>query len=367
MWRTLDGTMPPLTEDILVGLVGFGTAGRVFHAPVIERVPGLRLSAIVQRSSDTAASLHPHARSVRTLDELLADDRIRLVVIATPNATHADLARRCLEAGRHVVVDKPFAVSSAEAAPLIAVARRCERLLTVFHNRRWDGDFLTVQRLIEEQTCGRTVLVESRFERFRPDRRPGSWRERQEPGSGILFDLGSHLVDQAVTLFGPPEAVTGDVRIERDWAVVDDAFDVTLHYPTHRVLLRSSMLASAPGPRFVVRGTSGSYVKYHLDPQEAQLAAGGADGRFWEQEPRERWGTLTRSAGAGTASEVLPTEAGDYRGFYVNVRDAIRGTAALSVTAEQALDVIRLLELARESSSQRRTLSSAFGNFATTV
>jgi scyllo-inositol 2-dehydrogenase (NADP+) len=332
-------------------------AGRVFHAPVIERVQGLRLAAIAQRSGDTAEALYPGARVVRTVDDLLTDGRIRLIVVATPNATHADLARRCLEAGRHVVVDKPFAVSSAEARPLIDLARGSDRLLTVFHNRRWDGDFLTVQRLLDEQTCGRTALVESRFERFRPERRPGAWKERQEPGSGILFDLGPHLVDQAVTLFGLPDAVTGDVRIERESAVVDDAFDVTLHYRAHRVLLRATMLASAPGPRFVVRGTTGSYVKYHLDPQEARLAAGGvADGHFWDQEPRERWGTLTRTTESGTSSEVLPTEAGDYRRFYENVRDAVRGTASLAVTPGQALDVLRLLELAAESSRQGRTL-----------
>jgi scyllo-inositol 2-dehydrogenase (NADP+) len=348
--------MTSLPDDIRVGLVGFGMAARVFHAPVIEQVPGLRLSTIVQRSAGSAAALYPAARVVSSVDDLLADDDVALVVIATPNPSHAELARRCLEAGRHVVVDKPFAVSSAEAAPLLDIARGAGRVLTVFHNRRWDGDFRTVQRLAEEQTCGRIVLVESRFERFRPALR-GVWRERQQPGSGILFDLGPHLVDQAVTLFGLPDAVTGDVRIERDRAVVDDAFDVTFHYPAVRVVLRASMLAAAPGPRFVVQGTQGSYVKYHLDPQEARLAAGDASaGRYWDQEPREWWGTLTRQTDSGLESHLLPTEAGDYRRFYGNVRDAVRGTAPLAVTPEQALDVIRLLELVHESSRCARTL-----------
>lgn len=345
-------------DDILVGLVGFGMAGRVFHAPVIERVHGLRLAAIVQRTGDTAERFYPDARIVRSVDDLLADERIRLVVIATPNASHATLARQCLEAGRHVVIDKPFATSAAEAAALVDAARRCRRVLSVFQNRRWDGDFLTVQQLIEQQTCGRLVLLESRFERYRPSLR-GTWREQPEPGAGILFDLGSHLVDQALSLFGLPEAVAGDVRVERDNAVVDDAFDVTLHYPGHRVLLRATMLTTAPGPRFVVQGTAGAYVKFHLDPQEARLAAGDAAGRFWDQEPRERWGTLSRAAGDGIESESLPTEAGDYRLYYANVRDAIWGTAALAVTPEQALDVIRILELARRSSDERRTLGVA--------
>ncbi len=349
-------------EDVLVGLVGFGMAGRVFHAPVIDRVPGLRLAAIVQRSGDTAERLYPAARVVRTVEDLLADERIGLVVIATPNTSHARLARQCLEAGRHVVVDKPFATSSAEAAELVEAGLRCRRVLSVFQNRRWDGDFLTVQRLLEERTCGRLVLVESRFERYRPQLR-GTWREKPEPGSGILFDLGTHLVDQAVTLFGLPEAVTGDVRSERSDAVVDDAFDVTLHYPSHRVLLRSTMLAAAPGPRFVLQGTIGSYVKYHLDPQEARLAAGDTPGgHFWDQEPRERWGTLSRATADGIESEALPTEAGDYRLYYSNVRDAIWGTAALAVTPDQAFNVIRLLDLARASSRQRRTLQVSFGD-----
>jgi scyllo-inositol 2-dehydrogenase (NADP+) len=351
--------MSALSDDIQVGLIGWGVAGRVFHAPVIEQVEGLRLSTIVHRSADAGASSYRAARVVRSVDDLLADDRIRLVVIATPNTSHAGLARACLESGRHVVVDKPFAVSSAEAAPLLDAARRRHLVLTVFHNRRWDGDFLTVQRLVDQETCGRLVLLESRFDRYRPTLR-GVWRERAEPGSGSLFDLGTHLVDQAVTLFGLPEALTGDVRIERDEAVVDDAFDVTLHYPGLRVLLRSTMLASAPGPRFVLQGVAGSYVKYHLDPQEARLA--GVEpwpGNFWDQEPRERWGTLTRAGVAGVASDPLPTEAGDYRRFYANVRDAIRGTAPLAVTAEQALDSIRLIELAIESSRERRTLPTS--------
>jgi scyllo-inositol 2-dehydrogenase (NADP+) len=348
--------MATAPEDIHVGLIGFGTAGRVFHAPVIEQVPGLRLAAIVQRTGDTASAAYPHVRVVRSVDDLLADNRIALVVVATPNPSHAALARRSLEAGRHVVVDKPFAISTAEGAPLLDVAARCRRLLSVFHNRRWDGDFLTIRRLLDQRTCGRVVLFESRFERYRPRLR-GVWRERDEPGSGILFDLGPHLLDQAVALFGTPEAVTGDVRTERDDAVVDDAFDVTLHYPGLRVRLGASMLASAPGPRFVLQGTTGSYVKYHLDPQEARLAAGGSDrSPFWEQEPRERWGTLTRATVDGTESEPLPSEAGDYRGFYANVRDAIRGTASLAVTPEQALAVLRLIECARASSTERRTL-----------
>jgi scyllo-inositol 2-dehydrogenase (NADP+) len=352
--------MYPSDDDLSVGLIGFGMAGRVFHAPVISRVPGMRLAAIVQPHGDTAAAAYPAARVVRTVDELLADESIRLVVVATPNTSHANIAMQCLEAGRHVVVDKPLATTIEEAEAIEEVARRTGRVLSVFHNRRWDGDFLTLQKLADARTLGRIVGFESRFERYRPTRRQNAWREQAGPGNGILFDLGPHLIDQALVLFGLPDAVTADVRTERDDAVVDDAFDVVLHYPGSRAALHASMLASAPGPRFELRGTSGSYVKYHLDPQETRLGAGTGE-PFWEQEPRERWGTLSMATPDGMASEVLPTEAGDYRRYYENVRDAICGRAALAVTPTQALAVMRLLELASRSSREKRTLEVVSG------
>jgi len=343
--------------EIGVGLVGFGIAGRYFHAPVISTVPGLRLAVIVQRTGDSAAEACPTARVARGLDELLAIDDIRLVVIATPNASHAALAARCLEAGRDVVVDKPFTTSSREAAQVVELAQRAGRLLSVYYNRRWDGDFLTLQRLVRDRACGRPVFFESRFDRYRPELRPGAWREKARPGSGVLFDLGSHLLDQALTLFGPPEAVTADVRTERDGAMTDDAFEVWLHYPHMRALLRGTMLACEAGPRFVLRGTSGTWVKGHVDPQEERLKRGQrAGGPGWGEEPADRWGVLTRTAGDGVVREPVPTATGDYRRYYENVRDAILGRAHLAVTPHQALEVMRLLELALESSRQGRTI-----------
>src|SRR5579859_5030096 len=216
--------------EIPVGLIGFGVAGRVFHAPTISAVPGLRLAAILQRSRGDAAALYPNARVVSTLEELLAIDEIRLVVIATSNTSHFDLARQCLLAGRDVVVDKPFTTSYQEADELVRIARERERLLTVFHNARWHGDFQTVRKLVSAGTLGRIVLCEAHYDRYRRQLRPGVWRERAEPGSGVLFDLGPHLIDQALLLFGTPEALSADVRIERDGAMVDDAFYIALHY-----------------------------------------------------------------------------------------------------------------------------------------
>jgi len=346
--------MASAAGPIAVGLVGFGTAGRFFHAPVIRAVPGLRLAAVVQRTGESARDACPGATVVRTVDELLSIEAIDLVVVATPNTSHRAIVTQCLRAGRHVVVDKPFASSSADAEQMAAIAAVTGRLLGVFHNRRWDGDFLTVQRLLAEEACGRPVLFESRFDRFRPEPRPGAWRERAEPGSGVLFDLGPHLVDQALVLFGEPEALTADVRMERDGVAADDAFDLTLHYPRLRVRLGATMLAAVPGPRFVVRGTRGSFVKHGVDPQEAALRGGEVPGAAgWGEEPEDRWGILARRS-AGSTGERVRTLPGDYRRFYENVRDAVCGEATLAVTPKQATRVVRLLEIAVQSSREGR-------------
>ena len=347
----------PNTQDIQVGLVGFGLAGRVFHAPMIRALPGLMLAAILERRGDEAQRRYPDVRVVRSLDEMLAIESIRLIVVATPNTSHYDIAAQCLQAGRHVVVDKPFATTYLEAAELARIARQSQRLLTVFQNRRWDGDFRTIGKLVSKHTLGRIVLFESHFERFRPHLRPGAWRESTDPGSGILFDLGPHLIDQALVLFGPPLALTADVRTEREGATADDAFDVVLHYPHHRAVLRSSMLACDPGPRFTVYGAEGSYVKYGLDPQEDALVRGETPrDNSWGLEPEERWGTLTLSRDGAITRARIATQAGDYRRYYENVRDAIVSGTPLDVTPEQALTVMRLLELARQSSQEGRTL-----------
>src|ERR1700686_4437798 len=214
-----------------VGLIGFGLAGRAFHAPVIRAVPGLRLAAILQRSGNVTAQLYPDVRVVRSLEELLGMQDLRLVVIATPNETHYSLARQCLEAGRDVVVDKPFTPTLKESVELVRFAEERGRLLTVYQDRRYDGDFQAVQQVVSSGDLGRIVRFETNYDRFRPDLKPGAWRERVGPGSGILFDLAPHLIDHVLVLFGLPEAVAADIRMERIVAAVDDSFDVMLHYP----------------------------------------------------------------------------------------------------------------------------------------
>jgi scyllo-inositol 2-dehydrogenase (NADP+) len=343
---------------IEVGLIGFGLAGRAFHAPVIRAVPGLRLAAILQRSGNEAAEKYPDVRIVRSLDELLAIQEIQLIVIATPNETHYPFARQCLEAGRDVVVDKPFTTTLEEATSLVQIAKSAGRILTVYQNRRYDGDFQAIRQLVAAGTLGRIVRFETSYDRFRPRLKPGAWRETQRPGSGILFDIAPHLIDHSLVLFGLPEAVMADVRIERENALADDAFDITLHYPGGmRAILKSSILAAAPRPRFVVFGTEASFVKQSFDPQENNLRHGNTPANTaWGFEPEENWGVLTIPTGDSFEQRRVPPAACDYRDYYSNVRDTILGRATLAVTPEYALDVTRMLELARESSQKRCTI-----------
>lgn len=334
-----------------VGLVGFGFASKVFHVPVIRAVEGLRLTTIVQRSGAGDPG-YPDVEFVRSVDAMLARP-IDLVVVATPNTSHHPIAKQSLLAGRHVVVDKPFTVTMAEAEELVRVGKEARRVLSVYQERRYTGDCVTVQKVISEGLVGRVVTFEHHFDRFRPELKPGAWREARLPGSGVWYDLGPHLLDYALLVFGIPEAIGADIRIERDGAVVDDAFDVTLHYPRMRAVLRGSMLASGSAPTFVVHGTKGSFIKYGQDPQEGALKAGRTpDTQDWDREAPELYGKLTTPEG----TRVVPTVPSNFTRYYEHVRDAILGTAPLVVTPAQALDVMRGLLLAVSSSEQRRVL-----------
>ncbi|MFP5229922.1 MAG: Gfo/Idh/MocA family oxidoreductase [Acidobacteriota bacterium] len=353
-----------MNEPIRVGVVGFGLAGRVFHTAVIRATQGLALAAVVQRSGDDAKEEYPDAHVVRSVEELLRDVGIQLVVIATPSYSHYELAKQCLHEQRHVVIDKPFTLKSEEAADLIKMARQRKLLLAAYQNRRWDGDFQTVRQLLAGGELGRLVSFESHFDRFRPAPRRDVWRESGAPGGGTLFDLGPHLVDQALTLFGTPATISASVRVEREHAVVDDAWDICLEYePPHRmsVMLRATLTACAAGPRYVLHGTHGSFTKWGLDPQEDQIKSGmdfNAPG--FGEEPESAWGELKLCSDAGPIVRRVKTERGDYRGFYENVRDTLLGKAELEVKPEQAWRTTRLIELARESSGQGRRLRVDF-------
>jgi scyllo-inositol 2-dehydrogenase (NADP+) len=342
---------------IEVGLIGFGLAGGCFHAPVICAVSGLRLAAIVQRRGEEATRTYPGTRIVRSVEELLTIETIRLVVIATPNQTHYPLAKQCLESGRDVVVDKPFTTTVAEAVDLFRIASKNRRLLTVYHNRRFDADFQAAREVVCGGTLGAIVRFDSHYDRYRPISRVGAWREKPGPGSGVLFDLAPHLIDQALTLFGPPEAISADIRFEREGFSTDDAFDVTLRFSgSLRAELKASMLCATPRPRMVLLGEKGSYVKTSFDPLESSLRSGTMpQNDSWVLEKEENWGELTLAEAGGMRKRKVASK-GDWREFYANVRDALSGHAPLLVTPQQALDVMVALELAVESNRKRCTV-----------
>jgi predicted dehydrogenase len=340
---------------VRVGVVGFGLAGRVFHAPLISSVDGLELAGIVERSGGLAAQRYPGVTIYRSLEEMLADDSIELLVIATPSGTHFELAQLAIEAGRHVIVDKPVATCPNEIAHLIRSAKSRGVKLIPFHNRRWDGDYLTLAKLVKEGTLGRLVHLESRMDRWNPGAARKPWKNDAALGGGVLLDLGTHLADQALTLFGKPEAVWGDVLRERDGEGADDAFTVLLRYADGlRVTLGANALSSPAGARFHLRGTRGNYRKKGIDPQEAALGKVTRIGdAHWGEEPREEWGMLHVDVDGGRVTRPLETTPGDYRKFYEGVRDALAGSAEQPVTPQEAWRVASVLEWAAESSASR--------------
>lgn len=344
-----------------VGLVGFGKASRIFHAPLIDASSNLHLHSVVERHSDESQKVYPGVRIVRDISTILADPNISLVVIATPNTTHYPLARQALNAQKHLLIDKPFANTAAEARGLIELASKNNCLLTIYQNRRMDGPFRTVQSLLAKKQLGRIVEYEACYDRFRNYQKPNAWREAALPGSGVLFDLGAHLIDQALVLFGKPESVSADVRIQRDNGVADDSFDIRFNYPELKVTLRAGMLFRETRAHIAVHGTEGSFVKHGLDPQEADLIAGKSlHAEDWGLEAEENWGTLHTTIDGLTFRGKVATLPGDYPAIYQNIFEAITTGKRLLVHRETAWQTIRLIELARESSEQQRTIKVDF-------
>lgn len=335
-----------------LGIIGYGMATKVFHRPLIESVDGLKIVGVLRRRAVEALDVP----LVTDLAKFLALPDLQLVVITTPNESHFPLAKACLEAGKAVVLDKPFTVASRDGEKLVALAKEKNLPLTVFHNRRYDGDFFVIQQLLRDGTLGRLVSFESTFDRFRPDLRPGAWREANEPGGGILYDLGPHLIDQALLLFGKPESVFAQVRCERDGSVVDDAFDLTMAYHGLKVLLRASMLAPVPRPRFLLQGTKGSYMKYDLDEQERLLKSGVRPLDTNWNKAQNQPGRLVLERESQVVTSELPTPLGDYRHFYTNMRDVLLGKSPLDIPAEAGVESVRIIEAAHESSRTQQVI-----------
>lgn len=336
--------------DLHVALIGYGKGGEVFHAPLIDATPGLRLAAVVTGNPERGAAVrarYPHTEVITSVDELWRRaGEFEIVVVATPNRTHAPLARAGLEAGLAVVVDKPFTVAAADARALRDEAERRGQVLTVFHNRRWDSDFLTLWELIEDGELGRVHRFESRFERWRP-RAGGTWRDSGAvaDGAGLLYDLGSHLIDQAVNLFGPVRTVYAELESLRGGAD-DDTFVALTHAGGVRSHLWASALAAQDGPRFRVLGDRAAYTVYGLDSQEERLGAGERPGGpDWGVEPESAWGRL----GTAGDTKAVPSRRGDYPAFYAGVRDAVGGGDPVPVEVHEVIHGLDVIEAALRS------------------
>ena len=339
---------------INTALLSYGMSGEIFHAPLIAAHAGFRLSKIVQRKTATAQRRYPSIQVVNNIDDILQDDSIELVVVNTPNETHYEYTVRVLEAGKHVVVEKPFSVTTAEADALIALARKQNRVLTVFQNRRWDGDFLTLKQVVEQKFVGKIVEFELHYDRFRNYIEANTWKEETAPGTGILYNLGSHMLDQVLVLFGLPHEVDARVGVQRPGGRVDDFYDIRLQYSGFHVIVKSSYLVRESMPRYILHGTEGSFVKFGIDPQEQALKDGRLPGSAgWGQEQPSLWGSINTTIGGLHVTGTIETAQGNYLSFYNNVLEAIRNGATLAVRAEESREVIRLIEACAESNSRR--------------
>ncbi|MBY0598652.1 oxidoreductase [Bacillus bingmayongensis] len=340
-------------KKIGVGIVGFGFSSTTFHIPLLKTIDEFDIRAIVSSKEEVVKEALPTVQVVQTIGELVKRDDIELVVITSPNTTHFPFVKEAILHGKHVVVEKPFVVSVEEGEELITLAKENNVFVSVYHNRRFDNDFLTIKKAIEEKQIGNVYTYESHFDRFRPHVRD-RWREKNLPGSGILYDLGSHLIDQALHLFGKPDAISADVVKQRPGAETDDYFHIVLYYGFKRVILHSSSYVKHAGPHFNVHGDKGSIVKYGMDSQEDQLKAGMKPGSAGYGEDSE-----ANFAVLETEEELnhIPTEVGCYDMYYKGIRDSIVNGAPVPVTAEEGLQVIRVIQAAIESNETGRVIS----------
>lgn len=349
------------TTNIRTGVIGYGLSGRVFHAPFIEVVEGYTLSKISTANAErstAAKERYPNTEVVADAESIINDPNIDLVIVTSPNTDHFKWAKEALLAGKHAVVEKPFTVDVAEAEELIEISKKQGKILTVYHNRRFTSDTKTVKKLLDSGILGDIVDYETHFDRYRTDPRPnGAWREQPLPGSGIFYDLGSHLIDQSLWFFGMPDAVTAEINKQRPWAEADDHFDVRLHYPTFTATLKSGMICRIPGATYMLHGTNGSFVKYGLDVQEATIDAGAIPvGKDWGREPEEIWGSINADYKGVKIAGKIESELGDYKEYFINLRDAINGEAEIAVKPEEARNVMKIIELAFQSSKEGRTI-----------
>lgn len=344
---------------INTALCSFGMSGWVFHAPFLNVNPGFNLYAAWERSKNLAEEKYPDIKTYRALEDMLLDDAVELVVVNTPNYTHYEYTRKALQAGKHVVVEKPFTVTVSEGEELIALAKQQGVLLSVFQNRRYDSDFKTIMKVINDKVLGELADVEMHFDRFKDEAGAKAHKETPGPGTGSLYDLGSHLIDQALSLFGMPEKLFADIRIVRPTiSKVDDYFDIILFYPALRVHLKSSYAVREALPGYIFHGLKGSFIKPKTDVQEDMLKAGNVpDNSDWGREPESERGLLHTLKNGEPVREYMVSEQGNYGEYYQGIYEAIREGKALPITAEEGLNVIKIIEAAYKSNQTGKLIS----------
>jgi len=344
-------------HNVQVGLIGYGFSASTFHAPLLSTIQGFRISAVSSSRPEWVQKDLPTAVVESDPSALIQRKDVDLVIITAPNEAHFPLAKEALEAGKHVVVEKPFVLTYAQGKELIDLARSKGVILSVYHNRRWDNDFLTLREIIKSGKLGRVFTYEAHFDRYRREVRD-RWRERGIPGAGLLYDLGAHLIDQALVLFGLPLSVTADILSQREGAQADDYFHIILKYDRLRVILHSSMLVKEPGPHFLIHGDKGSFSKYGLDSQEETLKGGAQPGSpFYGEDLEENFGMLVYENNNGdTIRESVRTIPGRYQDYYQGIYKSIESGAPAPVSAEEAVNVIAVIECALISNKEQRSV-----------
>ena len=344
-------------NPIKTAICSFGMSGWVFHAPFISLHPGFAFSAVWERSKNLAEQKYPGVKTYRTLESILADAGIELVVVNTPNYTHFEFAKEALLAGKHVIVEKPFTVTTQQSQELIDLAESKHRKLSVYHNRRYDSDYRTVKRIVDQGWLGDIVEAEIHYDRFKEELSPKIHKETPGPGTGALYDLGSHLIDQALQLFGKPEALFADIVIMRPISKVDDYFELLFYYPTMRVRLKASYQVREALPGYAVHGSKGSFIKARTDVQETSLQAGKQPGTDdWGKEPENEKGFLHTEKDGKLIKEHVPSLRGNYGDYYEAIYQAIRHDKPVPVSGADGMEVVRIIELALESSKHQKVM-----------
>lgn len=347
-----------MTQQLNVGMVGFGATAQVMHAPFLKTLAGYTVKAVVERHSEKSKLFFDDVTVLKSFDALLEQQAIDLVVITTPNDSHFEMAKQAVLAGKHVVLEKPFTITSSDAAELVQLSKTTNRIISPFHNRRYVADFRTMQQIVQQGLLGNIHEYEGRYDRYRPEPKPGAWREEARPGSGILYDLGPHLTDQALCLFGLPQTITAGIRLQRPHAKVDDSFALHLDYGFLNVTLKSSILVREPGPRYLIHGTRGSFIKGGEDVQEALLKQGVLPtAPDWGVEPEEQYGLLHTELNGEVVKKNVRSLSGNFGLYYHHLYNTIINDAPLREKPEHGFNTIKLIELAIQSSAEKRTIA----------